>query len=805
MSWWIGQSLVIAMLLACVVCALCQAIRPGPAARHALWLVVLIKLLTPPLVVWPWSVPNVFVQPGSLTSVDDDTITSTASRDLYATHAPQSVAALPIEHQDHFPQSHVVPPEPMVIDNAPVGIGPAPLASEAPVAQLVQTWPVWSVRTGGAVWLAGAVCFAVVQALRIMRMSLRLRGSSLPSEEIAEQFAQMAGQFRTRPIEVRIVNGLSSPCIWAVVRPRLLWPAELRLSRTATQGLIIHELAHVKRRDHWVGWLELVASCVWWWNPLFWYVRHQLRENAELACDAWVVETLPAGRRAYAEALLAVCEFVSKLSAPLPAIGLTTSGRHAFERRLKMIARGQTPFRLSRGGLLAALVLAAMALPAWSQLSSADRYDSSGAGLVDSYRRSTEPELPDAAQKLYRQYQQSEAEARRNAEAQTAKRRRALLRELKTLQDRYAREGLLDEAVAVRDHIRKLQPPMNASAGPLGTPTDLTQFRGQHGTRIVLTVVGDTSGTVWGNNPYTDDSSVAAAAVHAGVLQPGERGVVQVVILAGAAGYEGSIRNGVSTSSYGEWAGSFRVEVPPKAASANRVQSSDPGSLKKFRDRVGQTLTFKVTGKTSGSVWGSDVYTDDSSLATAAVHAGILQPGQTGIVRVRIMPGRADYEGSTTRGVTTHSYGPWEGSFQFVISGAGIPPTDASLSGGWAVLSSNADRDIQSQLRANRGKVGESFQAIVTGTTNGPVWGTEVYTDDSSLAVAAVHAGALQDGERGVVRVTILEGRPEYEASIRNGVTSGRWDKWGGSFRVEPVEKLLEPPPKSIESLQSPF
>ena len=51
---------------------------------------------------------------------------------------------------------------------------------------------------------------------------------------------------------------------------------------------MVHELAHVKRLDHVVGWFELVAAIVWWWNPLFWYVRTQVRRNAELACDSWV-------------------------------------------------------------------------------------------------------------------------------------------------------------------------------------------------------------------------------------------------------------------------------------------------------------------------------------------------------------------------------------------------------------------------------------------------------------------------------------------------------------------------------------
>src|SRR5438552_991963 len=77
---------------------------------------------------------------------------------------------------------------------------------------------------------------------------------------------------------VLVVAGLASPVVWGLGRPRLLWPAALlgRLSPDGERAAIVHELAHLRRRDHWVGWLQLAASCVWWWSPLFWHVRRQV-------------------------------------------------------------------------------------------------------------------------------------------------------------------------------------------------------------------------------------------------------------------------------------------------------------------------------------------------------------------------------------------------------------------------------------------------------------------------------------------------------------------------------------------------
>ena len=58
MLWWLGQNTIIAALLAGVIALVCHVARPSPALRHALWLLVLIKMLTPPVIHWPWQIPG---------------------------------------------------------------------------------------------------------------------------------------------------------------------------------------------------------------------------------------------------------------------------------------------------------------------------------------------------------------------------------------------------------------------------------------------------------------------------------------------------------------------------------------------------------------------------------------------------------------------------------------------------------------------------------------------------------------------------------------------------------------------------
>ena len=82
---------------------------------------------------------------------------------------------------------------------------------------------------------------------------------------------------------------------------------------------------------------------------------------------------------------------------------------------------------------------------------------------------------------------------------------------------------------------------------------------------------------------------------------------------------------------------------------------------------------------------------------------------------------------------------------------------------------------------------GTTYYFRVTGASDGSVWGTDVYTGDSSLPVAAVHAGAVKSGETAVVRVTVMRPLHHYRGSVRNGVTSNDYGQYGTAYRVDRV------------------
>jgi hypothetical protein len=90
-------------------------------------------------------------------------------------------------------------------------------------------------------------------------------------------------------------------------------------------------------------------------------------------------------------------------------------------------------------------------------------------------------------------------------------------------------------------------------------------------------------------------------------------------------------------------------------------------------------------------------------------------------------------------------------------------------------------------------QVGKTYHFRVTGATEGPVWGTDVYTADSHLASAAVHAGAVAADEEAVVRVSVVDmsGMPA-RGSRRNGVPSMDWGPYPVGYRVARAEPRAE-------------
>jgi hypothetical protein len=84
-------------------------------------------------------------------------------------------------------------------------------------------------------------------------------------------------------------------------------------------------------------------------------------------------------------------------------------------------------------------------------------------------------------------------------------------------------------------------------------------------------------------------------------------------------------------------------------------------------------------------------------------------------------------------------------------------------------------------------QLGKTYYLRVHGEEHGTVWGTDIYTGDSDLGTAAVHAGAVQIGETAVVKVTVVEPQSQYHGSTRNDITSHSYGSFGTAYRIDAV------------------
>ena len=119
-----------------------------------------------------------------------------------------------------------------------------------------------------------------------------------------------------------------------------------------------------------------------------------------------------------------------------------------------------------------------------------------------------------------------------------------------------------------------------------------------------------------------------------------------------APGPTAQVRRGRKTAAPGRQRPKCSRSAAPsrKAATSSRVRRP--------LDKVGQSFYFEVTGSANGTVYGTDVYTSDSVLAKAAVHAGAVKVGKKTVVKVTMVPPLASFTGTTRNGVESWDWGP---------------------------------------------------------------------------------------------------------------------------------------------------
>ena len=223
-------------------------------------------------------------------------------------------------------------------------------------------------------WWGGCLVIALVLLIRTLRFRRIMNEAVAAPSHIRCEVNRAAAKIGLTSTPATFISHTRiSPMIWCGFRRALLLPQSLwdELDSTGRDAVLLHELAHLRRRDHWVRWIELIIGCVYWWHPVVWLVRKRLRDEADFCCDAWVTALLPTSRGAYARALVATRQYISESRDATPAVGLgiTTNRTKRFARRLTMVMTNRSGPRLSAigAGMTMCLALTAwLAAPLWA-------------------------------------------------------------------------------------------------------------------------------------------------------------------------------------------------------------------------------------------------------------------------------------------------------------------------------------------------------------------------------------------------------------------------------------------------------
>ncbi|NGZ74796.1 M56 family metallopeptidase [Saccharibacillus alkalitolerans] len=345
-----------------------KRLRPG--WLYLLWIPLLLRLIIP----WsPESPVNLYGwMPQAWTGIWTGTQTEARQEAGGAVSA-----ALPVEGNPFTAGADGFSPLYGAEQAAPPADGPqekaAPAASASERNGSTAGFDGWS--WAALVWLTGMLALLLAGTVSGIRFGRRVRlavedgAQAAQATEAAQAEALLESCRRElglrRAPRLIVTDLVSVPTVVGPMSPRLLLPTSLlsSLEDKRLRHVLLHELAHIKRRDIAVNVLAFLLTAVHWFNPLLAYAFRKLREDQETACDELALGRLPGSERLeYGLTLIALLER-NAVPVKLPAASGLWSGRKERKRRMSMIASyRKNTWKSIMAGTAAVLLLGGCAL-----------------------------------------------------------------------------------------------------------------------------------------------------------------------------------------------------------------------------------------------------------------------------------------------------------------------------------------------------------------------------------------------------------------------------------------------------------
>jgi beta-lactamase regulating signal transducer with metallopeptidase domain len=340
--------------------------------HYFLWLLLLIRLAIP----WaPKSKISVFnlvpqsiqrrriIESISKSYVDDiGYCSSTESTSVQKTETHPVVAANNGTAQSQPQTAQETVPKPTAIVK--------PAVSDTPFANLKDFFKsviYRFLRMLPIIWLVGAVVMAGYVFARNLSLWLTVkRERPITDQKVLELLEDCKIQMGVQTIlGVVVSDRVKSPALFGFVRPRLLLPQGMleTYSLEELRYVFMHELAHLRQRDIYLGWLMSLLQIMHWFNPLMWIAFNRMRTDRELACDRLAISVMgPDEPPRYGQTIVNLVESFSQVSY-VPSVAGILEDTSQIERRIKMIVGFKKASRIwSVGAVFVLAILACVVL-----------------------------------------------------------------------------------------------------------------------------------------------------------------------------------------------------------------------------------------------------------------------------------------------------------------------------------------------------------------------------------------------------------------------------------------------------------
>ncbi len=213
-------------------------------------------------------------------------------------------------------------------------------------------------RTGltvtSAVWGAAFASLALFIGFKAVRLHRRIR--TLPEADDPEFLSllrECSGEIGLRRrIQVRYAPDAecAAPAVTAVFKPVVILPETMvkSWSRLDLKPILMHELAHVRRCDVIVNWIQIVLQCVYFFHPLVWLANWKIRSLREEACDDLSISSLGGRRSGYSNSLLRAVELANGARPMCGAVALHERRSDLIKRVRRLLSKGYKPCREGR-------------------------------------------------------------------------------------------------------------------------------------------------------------------------------------------------------------------------------------------------------------------------------------------------------------------------------------------------------------------------------------------------------------------------------------------------------------------------